>query len=382
METIVRLQVYIVSFLILLTIYIRLKEEAQIYSLQDQLFKYLTLLTMIPLISEAISWCANGNPGQIIRILNMGSNTLLLVTNLIPLVIWTFYIMSTISDDKKFLIKGFTPMGILVTINVLIASSTPFSKKYFYIDANNFYYRGEWAIVAISIYVLLFAYNLFIILYNWEKINQRNRTSMLLFLVPPIAGFLLQMMFYGTSLVWPGSAISILMVYLQIQSQRIKRDYLTGLYNRRELDFYLERKIRDLPTGKKFAGIMIDVDDFKIINDQYGHAVGDIAIKTTAAIITRAFHKDEFVARYGGDEFIVLIDLKNEQELHHRVTNLKKQFVLFNGKNEEIFTLQISVGADIYSSGDGCGAEFLNRLDQLMYIQKRNKKQKLKTKTS
>lgn len=378
----IQLQVYIISFLILLIIYIQLKEEAQAYSLQDQLFKYLTLATMLPLISEAISWVANGKPGQMMRTLNMGSNTLLLVSNLIPLAIWTFYIISTISKDKAFLRNGFMPMGILMTINVLIASSTPFSKKYFYIDANNYYHRGEWAMVAVSIYGFLFAYNLFIILYNWKRINQRNRTSMLLFLVPPITGFALQMMFYGTSLVWPGSTISILMVYVQIQSQMIKRDYLTGLYNRRELDSYLERKMRNLPTGKKFAGIMIDVDDFKFINDQYGHAVGDMAIKSTATIITKAFHKDVFIARYGGDEFLVLIDLKDEQELHEQVTNLKKQFTLFNDKKEEVFVLKISVGADIYNLEDGYGAEFLNRLDQLMYVQKSKRKQKLKGKIS
>ena len=103
-----------------------------------------------------------------------------------------------------------------------------------------------------------------------------------------------------------------------------------------------------------------------------------MAIKATATIVTKAFHKDEFIARYGGDEFIVLIDLKDEEELHYHISNLKKQFTIFNDKKEEVFGLEISVGADIYNSEDGHGVEFLNRLDQLMYIEKSKRKQKLK----
>lgn len=217
---------------------------------------------------------------------------------------------------------------------------------------------------------------MFVTLYNWSNINKRNRMSMLLFLLPPVIAFVIQMMFYGTSLLLPAATISILMAYskCQHQSQFIKTDYLTGLYNRRELDLYLERKLKNLPTKRKLAGIMIDLDDFKFINDQYGHIVGDTALRRATSIIEKCFHKNEFVARYGGDEFIILFEIKNEIELHNRVGYLRNEFELFNKKKEEVFELGASIGASIYSQEDKQSSMFLERLDFLMYEDKKNRK--------
>ena len=131
MNLIARVQVHTVSFSILLIIYMRLRKEVQTYSLQDRLFKYLTLSTMFPLILEAITRFVDGQSGQIVSIIHMGSNVLLFIVNIIQLVIWTLYIIATISRDKKDLIKAFIPMGIIVVINTLFALSTPISKKYF-----------------------------------------------------------------------------------------------------------------------------------------------------------------------------------------------------------------------------------------------------------
>lgn len=368
------IQVHLVSFSILITIYARLRKEAQAYSLQDRLFKYLTLSTMLPLILEAITRLIDGQPGQIASSLNMGSNILLFMVNIIQLVIWTLYIITTISQDKKNLIKICIPMGIVLVINMLIALSTPISKKYFYIDAHNIYHRGDWYIVSIGMAGLLFLYNIYIIIINWKKINQRNRIPMLSFLLPSIVGMILQTMFYGISLIWAGGAISILMIYITVQSQVANTDYLTGLYNRRYLDNYLDQSIKNMPPDKKIGGIMVDVDDFKSINDRHGHATGDMALRTASTILKKVFDKDEVVARYGGDEFVVLLNIKEEKELHQQVNNLKKQFDLFNNKKKEVFELKVSIGYDIYTFQDDQEESFLYRLDQLMYGNKSRKK--------
>lgn len=374
LDLIVKLQVYIVPLLILLILYIQLKEESQSFSLNDQLFSYLILSTMATLIFEATSWAANGNTGTTAYIMNVSSNTLLLAINTVPLTMWALYIIATVNQEKQIVIKYAAILGIPVVINMLIALSTPINQKYFYIDENNLYHRGEWANIAIAIHGALFITDILITLYNWGRINQRNRVPMLFFLVPPMAGFIGQMKFYGTSLVWPGATVSILMSYIMIQSQVVKTDYLTGLYNRRELDSYIDRKIRSLPQGKFFAGLMIDLDDFKEINDKYGHAVGDQAIKVAAFLIKKSVKKDDFVARYGGDEFLIILDIKTEEELNYKINNIKKQFKLFNDKNEEIFKLKISIGGSIYTKESGQGEAFIHHLDQLMYENKCERK--------
>ena len=376
LDLIVRLQVYILSLSVLLILYIQLREESQLYSVRDRLFRYLILSTMITLILEAITWSLDGNPGTIAYRVNVISNTLLFMVNTIPLTIWTVYIIATANTDKKPIIKGFIILKFFVMIHILIALSAPINQKYFYIDANNIYHRGEWYSIGNTIHVILIVVNFLVILHNWDKINQRNRVPMLLFMLPPIIGFIAQVMFYGTNLVWPGATISILMSYIMIQSQVAKTDYITGLYNRRELDSYIDRKINNLPKNKQFAGIMIDLDDFKNINDKHGHIVGDKAIKAAASLIKKSFKRDDFVARYGGDEFVAILDVKDKKECSHKIDHLKRQFELFNEKNEEIFKLKISLGYSIYRKENGQGEEFIHYLDQLMYENKHERSKK------
>ncbi len=94
---------------------------------------------------------------------------------------------------------------------------------------------------------------------------------------------------------------------------------------------------------------MIDLDEFKKINDKYGHITGDIALRNIAAIMTRSFPKDAFIARYGGDEFTVLLNIKDEKSLCDQIEIFKKQVELFNQKGKEVFNLKISLGYSVYT---------------------------------
>lgn len=376
MELIIRLQVHMVSFAVLITIYTQLKYEVQIFSKREKTFKYLTLSMMFPLVLEALTWMVNGYPGRAAWVIHVVLDVLLFMSNIFPLAIWTYYIILTINPKKKDIFIKYIPVIILVTINIYLAITTPITNKFFVIDANNIYHRGEWIMVSNGIFALLFMYDLLLVVSNWKKINQRERIPMLFFLLPPLIGFIFQMRFYGTSLIWPGCTISVLVVYIMIQSQIVKTDYLTGLYNRRQLDFYLNRKIASLTDSKRFAGIMIDLDDFKLINDQYGHSMGDEALRSAATLINKSFYRDVFIARYGGDEFTVLMNMKDEKELDDKIKILKNNFELFNQKNKKKYKLKISLGYSIYTSEYGNASIFLEHLDGLMYKDKKERKSK------
>jgi two-component system cell cycle response regulator len=85
-------------------------------------------------------------------------------------------------------------------------------------------------------------------------------------------------------------------------------DEVTGLLNRRQLDVEIEREIeRARRYRHPIAGIMIDVDDFKQINDTRGHLMGDVALKKIAAVVRASIRKVDVAGRYGGDEFLVLL---------------------------------------------------------------------------
>ncbi len=373
MELIIKLQVQIVSFFALMIIYFQLNEEKS-YSLEDRVYKVLVLSTMTALIFESIAISFNGRPGEMAYRIHLTVRIMLFMIDPVALTLWTYYILVTSNRDSKHLGKWFIALNIPAVVRVIMTVGGFGEKGYYYIDANNLYHVGEAVATASLVMLALFMINLIVIGVNWKKIYPKNRIPMLIFLLPPFAGFGLYMTVKGTSLIWAGSMLAILMGYIMIKSQVIKTDYLTGLFNRRELDFYLDKKTRNLPRDKQFAGIMIDIDDFKDINDEHGHVVGDEAIKSAALLIKKACKRDDFVARYGGDEFIVMFDTKDENELTDKIKSVKRHFKLFNEKSEVKYKLEVSLGYGIYSWGDGQADEFIHTLDQRMYEDKKMRK--------
>lgn len=84
-------------------------------------------------------------------------------------------------------------------------------------------------------------------------------------------------------------------------------DPLTGIPNRRSLEEYLEREFAAARRGRPLVAVIFDLDDFKVYNDQYGHLAGDEALRAFARSLERETRTMNFAARYGGDEFVVLL---------------------------------------------------------------------------
>ncbi|WP_051173315.1 GGDEF domain-containing protein [Thermodesulfobacterium hveragerdense] len=122
------------------------------------------------------------------------------------------------------------------------------------------------------------------------------------------------------------------------------KDELTGLYNRYYLKDCLVKSIERLKRneGGKIFLIFIDLDNFKLINDTYGHNKGDEVLKEIAQILSINFRKYDIIARYGGDEFIILFESDNEPI--ERINTLRQ-------KIEEIFRefqLSFSYGVSVF----------------------------------
>jgi diguanylate cyclase (GGDEF)-like protein len=118
---------------------------------------------------------------------------------------------------------------------------------------------------------------------------------------------------------------------LEIKSREMERlsntDDLTGLYNRRYFDEAFDREWkRSGRNNSLLSVILLDIDHFKIINDTFGHQVGDKYLKKTAAILTSVFKRDyDIVARYGGEEFIVLLPGINTDQASQLAEKVKKR---------------------------------------------------------
>jgi diguanylate cyclase (GGDEF)-like protein len=147
------------------------------------------------------------------------------------------------------------------------------------------------------------------------------------------------------------------------------RDGLTGLYNRRRMVELLESAIIEAAQQWQYVGLLfIDLNGFKGINDEYGHAAGDKILTTAATRIAARVRTGDFVCRYGGDEFVVILPNVPDAEAVTRVADTIRERVALPywiQGNEQHLTA--AIGESMYPH-DGDGAEvLLHRADQAMY---------------
>jgi diguanylate cyclase (GGDEF)-like protein len=158
----------------------------------------------------------------------------------------------------------------------------------------------------------------------------------------------------------------------QAQAQlavQASQDALTGLANRRSVDSQLElRSKRDTP----FSVIYIDLNGFKKINDTYGHQAGDILLKQVGERLGSAFRSTDIVGRWGGDEFVALVEASSAVAQAHisRVAKVfSKEFLISSGEVEQYVRMNAAIGVADWRPGETV-AEVLQRADAEMYEQK------------
>ncbi|SNZ06732.1 PAS domain S-box-containing protein/diguanylate cyclase (GGDEF) domain-containing protein [Persephonella hydrogeniphila] len=151
-------------------------------------------------------------------------------------------------------------------------------------------------------------------------------------------------------------------------------DQLTGIYNRYAFERFLEREIsRAERYGTKFAILMFDIDNFKQINDIYGHQVGDKVLKEIVQVIKKHIRRSDIFARWGGEEFMVLVPIKNKADAYKIAEKIRK--TVENHIFENIKHLTISIGISFYKEGDSIKS-LIRRADTALYEAKKTGKNK------
>jgi len=151
------------------------------------------------------------------------------------------------------------------------------------------------------------------------------------------------------------------------------KDHLTGLYNRRFLDEYQSIiMVRAERYNKKIGFMLLDLDDFKKINDIYGHKIGDEVLIQTARILKEQTRLNESIFRLGGDEFLVLLpDLENTDKLEILMNRILMEFKKTMVIKEHMIIIKPSIGLAIYPDEGTNFEQMLHKADQKMYEQKK-----------
>lgn len=339
----------------------------------QKLFLFLLVSCALMLIFDTMQWALDAVPGELARGLNLFFNVCYYSFHLIPIALWCLYVRYQVCMNEKRVMRTAGPLAVLIGFNTLVSVASLWTGWYFFLDEMDVYHRGGlfWLFAVITFSCVFDAQcHIFA---NRKKLEDRYY-SLLLFMLPPFLGGVLQVFHYGFSLVWPCTCLSLLMLYINIQNNQIYTDYLTGLHNRRLLDQYLDECLKKTAQVGSIGCIMMDINEFKTINDLYGHPTGDEALVQAADILKRSIGKTGFLARYGGDEFVAIFEQKTLIELEQMVLLIRQNAQQCVRNRDASYQLEFSFGYDVFACGSGLAKEeVLSRIDGLMYQNKQHR---------
>ncbi len=277
----------------------------------------------------------------------------------------------TINADRKKRNLFLLPARFLAYFNfMMVTLSVLFDMKLFYYYEGDVYHRGNFFIFSGMLLVFLCFLVLAYAAVFRDNILNGYRKPILLFPVIVAVGGLLQVFVININIEYAATVFACLILFIYVQKKDVNLDYLTGAVNRRGFDVALRKAIIE-SKDRDFAAIMIDVDFFKNINDTYGHRTGDEVLENIADVLKESFDQDDIVGRFGGDEFCVITQIVDEDELNTRIDLVKESIASIDWSQKRKMTLSVSVGSMVYNKESGMKAkDFMESIDKRMYEEK------------
>lgn len=354
----------IISILLIGTLYLANRQKAE-YDRDMRLLQQMMVTIGIANISDCCVYYLAGSSNIVIKVLVFLSGSGLFLGNVMIGYLWAKFIMVHMnipfSDIRRNIYRTIGLISIvLLVINI-------FYPLVFSVSDGR-YQRG----FAYIIFLIFAAFYILDSLYLYVKCIKKNGSLKLfpvhIFLIPVILGVVIQAFFVEIAITWTSIAISVAGIMTALKNEIIFTDCLTGLYNRVDLEFLHKRACNKKDCW--VSGIMIDLNGFKQINDNYGHAEGDLALCIVADLLRKSFSEYGVVIRYAGDEFVIMLNTTDDQLIRKIIKSAKKNFVTENDKNDKPYQLSASMGYAITNLSNETIDDFMNRIDEQMYQDK------------
>ena len=328
-------------------------------------FYFGTALVILIIFSEG-GTIITGGEGSGMRLLNIICNVLgFSLAPVIPIILVTIFDIKIIKTNKYLIMPSI--------LNIIAVALSPWLGLIFYVDANNYYERGYLFFVFVAAYII----NLTIFLVSAVQTGRKNHypikvkiTALSLFAVTGTSIQLVAPDIYSS---WHCVTLSLLLYYLLLSEFDGSLDTLTRLHNRASY----ESAVKKLTRKEPHSIIVLDVNNFKEINDTYGHDFGDTVLKTVASVIRKSFDNRCSCFRTGGDEFYIInseIDTKKlEYQLKTMTSNLEKE------RQIESRLPTVAYGYSIFNGGKAMDFQrVLKEADDQMYYYKNIQKEQQK----
>lgn len=255
--------------------------------------------------------------------------------------------------------------------NVILSLGSYNYNWIFAITADNVYVRGPLFLVSPVTNYFYYTINLLFLYGSRKKLHKEELLTLSLLSIIPAVLSIFQLYYFIYLTIWNSTAIAVIINYIFIVHSQTKLDPLTGLGNRVAYNEYLAGL-----RGKSdivLSVVNIDLDNFKRINDLYGHHEGDKALRLFARQLEDVFAGKGISIRLGGDEFIVLIDDNREEVLKQYIKKLIDTIDADNERNGLTYRISFSYGMTIFNDAYNTLDELIHHSDKLMYEKKQQK---------
>ncbi len=374
MAVFLRIDINVVAMILLGIVIFIAKMRLDKHDNVNKTFLNVSMIIILQLFLETTTCFINKRPELWLVPVSVAFHICLFITGPVLAYFWFVFIRSMVTRSdvsSKWRILLFVP----VIVNTVMTLLSPMYRLLFFITSDNVYHRGALFIVSAAMVYIYLILGIMLIIKNRRKIVRQDFLPFLVLGILPTAGGIIQSFFYGALLMWSCSAFSLILVYIFLEERMIHLDYLTGAWSRHSFDHFISQRIKQ-NSSEKLGIIYIDIDELKNINDKYGHAEGDAALKTVIRIIKSIIRKGDIVARLGGDEFAVILNFENgsREMLENTIKRIDAAFTEHNLDTGQPYTLKCSYGADIFSPESCSIEEFMHGIDTMMYNSKKLKR--------
>lgn len=361
-------------FCILVLGYILLQARNVSSELSRHAFRAGTGMTILFVLTDML-WQTGGNGGiaMSIHLLHFLKGSYFVVTSFMC---WFWFLYFEARRDREVFKnrKNILMTGMLSAALLFLILLNIFTGVLYHYEADGTYVRGPLFILT---YVLSYPYALAAIvrpfrdaLHSRSYIDRDELVFLASFPIPTaIAGFF-QYFHPQLPLAAPAITLSVLIIFSHTNETRVSLDALTGLNNRRVLFRQTAKLMESFDYTHKLYLIMCDVDDFKDVNDTYGHVEGDKALQRIADALRQPFletGKRGVLARYGGDEFTIVLPVDYSAEIPAFMKKVEDRLKALNTASGAPYDLKISMGAVAYQESFITVQQFIAAADEELY---------------
>ncbi len=371
----------IVAVILLVSLLLSFPKKFRTEKDDMKVFYVMLLVNLFQCLVEPLTLILDGRifPGAVA--ITTVLNSLLYIGNIVFASLWATYADLRVGLSRRdftfFNLLKFLPAVFMVMASIV----NLFTPVFFRITEDNFYQRTlNFPITYIITYFYLITG--VVISYGFSPRSQKYVfLPAIVFLTPVFLASILQALVYGISALWVGAAIGLTSAYVALLDESQSVDALSGAYTRHHLNAALGQLASQGKTGAQMrgrggrlvAGIMLDVDNFKAINDRYGHLEGDEALRQVGKLLMSTVNPKGTVYRFAGDEFTIIMRVESQKDVQDMLERIDAAVRTHNVQSDRPYQLSFSAGYALYSPGEPV-ADFVSRMDEAMYD---NKKQKM-----